>query len=166
MREAKHYRGNEITLDVIDKLKEIAFKRCGEDICSYDSLDSCLYYDTNVHEENVILGIDWYITYADKEDEIEILEWVSLENIPKKFEQSIEMLNELKRILLLSKGRKVKAYMNHQTSYAFYQKLLENGYVYEICDSLQIEDRGIDQCIYHDIDFSVSDKFIQRYEKK
>jgi len=202
MRKINHYQGKEITKDIIDKINEIAKKRYDEKTMNERNegisplTNGYLWNNTRRSEENVILGVDWFITYADKKNQIEILEWVSLENISNKFEQTIEMFTAFRKILLLSKDRKIDAYMKHLTSYPFYKKLLQEEYFEEIYDYPQIE-HGIiegskedikeiikkygslsqylksnnneyshlEQCIYHDTTFKITNKFIKRYQK-
>lgn len=144
-QEIKHYQGKEITKDIIIKLNQISIKKYNEGIYTtmYEQIDTleelCLWHNTSINEENVILGEDFYIIYANRIRNIEILEWVALNTGKNKLTQTIEMFNELKKILLLSKDKRIKANMKHTTSYPFYQLLLSRNYFDEICDYPQID---------------------------
>lgn len=202
MRKITYYQGKEITEKVLNEINKIARERYDERTLEQREegmsplTNGYLWNNTSRQEENVILGEDWFITYADKKNEIEILEWVSLEKVSNKLEQTIEMFTEIKKILLLSKDRKISAYMKHLTSYPFYEKLLEKGYFEEIHNYPQIEHgiiegskediqeivkkygslyeylkshnkeyQHLEQCIYHDTTFRITNKFIKRYQK-
>lgn len=144
-KKVVHYQGKEITEEVIKTICIIAIKRYDESPhpLTHEGINNlsemCQWHNTIPFEENVILGEDWYIIYANRLREIEILEWVSIGKVPNKLEQTIEMLNEFKKVLLLSENRKVSTHMHHLTSYPFYEKLLKAGYFEEIYNYPQIE---------------------------
>lgn len=145
----KHYRGFEITDEVIRKINLIELKRIEEKLTNIVSepikslQDLCRIHGTLPKEENVILGVDWYIIYTkydEDSEEIEINEWVAIGNVQNKLIQTMEMFNALKDILLESKGSKVYATMRHSTSYKFYQSLISREYLEEISNRLELEE--------------------------
>ncbi|MGN1371039.1 MAG: hypothetical protein ACI4XM_01995 [Candidatus Coprovivens sp.] len=155
----------------------------------------CEVYECNPDEFHIILGADWYLTYITRPEKTEIIEWVSLENRKDKIHQTLEMMKYLIQVLLLSKEKKVTSTMRHSTSYKFYQLLIKNGYIKEqynnpgmdtsIPDDIQseldiaIEDNinikyyldnpnrntEYDEYFYHDISFTLTNKFLTRYDK-
>lgn len=199
-REVKHYLGSEIDMEVISKLFAISairgFKVEGvnpyEEIESIDDLGIILNSDiNNIH---VILGTDWFITYLNNKNEIEILEWASIKKETGIFRQTLEMLKYMISILLESKNHQIKAVMRHSTSYKFYKLLKENGYIEETYDNLGLEDTiplsviedteiplsklknltefletypntEYSEYIHHDLKFSLTPKFYARYNK-
>lgn len=148
MREpVKYYNGFEITEDVIRKINLIELKRVQEEITIFYSEpietihDLCLLHGTFPKEENVFLGQDWYIIYSQYDNnDIEINEWVAVGNVENKLNQTIEMMNAMKKIFLSSKDAKIFATMRHSTSYQFYQSLLSKGYLKEISNRSDIEE--------------------------
>lgn len=144
-KKVRHYIGKEITEDIIKEIDLISKRRKKEGLYTLNHKgintleEMCYWHDTKPSEENVVLGEDWYIIYSIKESETEILEWLSLKNVPNKMEQTIEMLNEIKKILLINKKNKIVAYMRHVSSYQFYQKFLSYGYLKELHDSIVFE---------------------------
>ena len=148
MREPiKYYNGFEITDEIIKKINLIELKRIKENITNITSekidtlKDLCNLHGTMPQEENIILGTDWYIIYTiynDTPDEIEINEWLAINNVENKLMQTIEMFTAIKNILLNSK--KVYATMRHSTSYKFYKSLLNRGYLEEISNIQELDD--------------------------
>ena len=144
-KEVIHYQGNEITEDIIKQMRKISIKVYDQKTYNrlYDKMDNireiCYHHGTTPSQENVILGEDFFITYAIRKGIIEIFEWVALSNVDNKLIQTIEMLSELKKILLLSEGIKISTYLKHQTSYPFYELFQEKGYLEEIHDYPQLE---------------------------
>lgn len=144
-KEVTHYQGKEITEDIIKKMRSISIKVYEKEQYDhlYEKMDNireiCYYHGTNPSEENVILGEDFFITYAIRKSSIEIFEWVALKNVENKLIQTIEMFNQLKKILLQSEGIKISVYLRHITSYPFYELFQEKGYFEEIHDYPQIE---------------------------
>lgn len=58
----------------------------------------CKVHETTPKKEHIILGEDWYIIYTElSEDEIEIKDWVAINNVENKFMQTIEMFNTLNK---------------------------------------------------------------------
>lgn len=200
-KEVEHYQGKEIDIIIISKLFAISIARDFrvEGIVPYSDVDTieelCEVCECNIDDFHVILGADWYLTYIDRQDSLEIMEWVSLANPKDKMRQTLEMMSYLTKVLLLSKDRKITAIMRHSTSYNFYQLLIKNGYVKELYNNpgmdnslpedLRLEvdksieenvnirgylnnserDTDLDEYFYHDISFKITDKFLSRYNK-
>lgn len=101
----------------------------------------CKFHETTPEHEHVILGEDWYIVYTEiNEEEIEIKDWVAINNIENKFAQTMEMFNALKKILLEYQNYNINSILRHSTSYPFYKKLLNEGYIEEIIDIVDFDD--------------------------
>lgn len=200
-KEVEHYQGKKIDIVIISKLFAISIARDFrvEGIVPYSDVDTieelCEICECNIDDFHVILGADWYLTYIDRQDSLEIMEWVSLANPKDKMRQTLEMMRYLIKVLLLSKDRKITAIMHHSTSYNFYQLLIKNGYVKELYNNpgmdnslpedLRLEvdksieenvnirgylnnserDTDLDEYFYHDISFKITDKFLSRYNK-
>ena len=204
MENIKHYKGIEITKELVSSKNLIAMRRYSEGYYSFlfegiDTIDDiCYWCDCNPEELNLILGKDWYIMYVTRPNEIEITEWISTPREKNILEQTNEMLTSMISILLLSEGKEIFASMRHHTSYKFYEKLKRLGYVEELfihskmemdipleldkivhvlaekydsldeyfADELREHFPEYGEYIYHDIRFSITDKFIQRYKKE
>lgn len=200
-KEVEYYQGKQIDIVIISKLFAISIARDFkvEGIVPYSDVDTieelCEICECEIDEFNVVLGQDWYLTYIDRKDNLEIMEWVSLENTKDKLKQTLEMMKHLIKVLLLAKERKITALMRHSTSYNFYQLLIKNGYIKEeynnpgmdtsIPEDIQFEldiaiedninikyylensDRNeeYDEYFYHDISFTLTKKFLNRYDK-
>lgn len=203
MREkVKHYQGTEITTEVIRKMNLIELLRQREGLTTFtieniDNLEElCDYHDTKEEQENIILGQDWYLMYTTYNDELEIQEWISINNVKDKLVQTMEMFKWIKKILLENKDKTIYSTLRHSTSYNFYKLFLEKGYIDEIYKSIDIEDdipkdllslienrdnssleeyldteqeeklNDLKDFIYHDITFKVSNQFIEKYNKR
>ena len=147
--EVKYYTGYQITDDIIRKINLIELKRIKEGITYIKSepiktlRDLCRIHGTFPSEENIIIGQDWYIIYSrlyKDSSEIEINEWVAIDQVENKLMQTIEMFSAMKRILLENKDITVFATMRHSTSYKFYRSLLTRGYFKEISNRADIDD--------------------------
>lgn len=147
--EVKYYTGYEITDDIIRKINLIELKRMEEGITYIKSepiktlRDLCKIHGTFPKEENVIIGQDWYIIYSrlyEDSSEIEINEWIAINQVENKLIQTIEMFSAMKKILLENKDIIVFATMRHSTSYKFYRSLLTRGYFEEILNRSVIDD--------------------------
>ena len=131
----KQYQGTEVTEDIINKIKSICAQRYSPLVYReyFENLttmqDLCEMHDTNPEEEIILLGEDWFITYAQKYVELEVLEWVALDNVENKMAQIQEMLKALKYILYLSRTTCLAAYLRHDTSYKFYQLGIKKGII-------------------------------------
>lgn len=131
----KLYQGTEVTEDIINKIKSICEQRYSQLVYKeyFENLttmqDLCEMHDTTPEKEMILLGEDWFITYAQQPIELEVLEWVALEDVENKMAQIREMLNALKYILFLSRTTCLAAYLRHDTSYKFYQLGIKRGII-------------------------------------
>lgn len=204
-QKLKYYQGYEITQEVITKINTISFQRYSEG--SYGMLyedyedfeDLCLCNEFIPEHTYITLGEDWFIIYTKEKSYININEWVSLSNVSNKFTQTIEMFNELKKILLSSEDKNITSLMKHNTSYKFYLDFLNRGFLQEYQDGVIAEsfmpsdvekvvnslierydylgyffkdekrnkhkEEIIEDYIYHNITFGITDKFKTRYKK-
>lgn len=199
----QHYTGYEITEGVVAKKNLIAMRRYSEGYYSFlfddiNSIEDIIkYLECPPEDLNIILGEDWYIAYTINDSEIEITEWINLPREKDIMSQTTEMLGAMIAILVQGENKEIYATMRHHTSYRFYQKLKQLGYVEELywCSQMEEErpielDRIVEvlkekyddlneyfsdenrehfpeyaEYIFHDITFTVTDKFIQRYKK-
>jgi len=203
MREkVKHYQGTEITPEVIRKMNLIELLRQREGLTTFtieniDNLEElCNYHDTKEEQENIILGQDWYLMYTTYNDELEIQEWISINNVKDKLVQTMEMFKWIKKILLENKDKTIYSTLRHSTSYNFYKLFLEKGYIDEIYKSIDIADdipkdllslienrdnssleeyldiekeeilNDLPDFIFHNVEFLVTDKFIEKHNKR
>lgn len=177
--KVEYYNGNKITSKVLKRINLIDLKRIQEGITKFSierikSLNSlCKSHGTTPKNEHVILGEDWYIIYTDISDtEIEVKDWVAIHNVENKFSQTIEMFNALKHILLEHENSIIYSTLRHSTSYQFYKKLLNEGYIEEGYDIIDFDDcnqelEEIKQKIlskYDSIDDYLADEFREKYE--
>lgn len=144
-KKVEHYVGEEITESVISTINLMAMRRYEEGVfsCLFEGVDTledlCSWHGALPQQENVVMGEDWVIIYVERKNDIEIVEWLDIEDVSDKFSQTIEMMNAMKEILLSSKGRCVIAEMRHDTSYQFYKKLLDKDFVVSNHDSLELD---------------------------
>lgn len=200
-KEVKHYQGMDITREVINEMFFICAKRNFkvdgtipyEDIESIDDITH--WYECEPEEMNVLLGEDWFMTYKDNGGILEIVEWVSIEEVENKFHQVLEMKKHIIKLLLTAKEKSIESIMKHSTSYRFYDALKKHGYIDELFNmpgmdeyipfDIQLElDRQIeknvnikgylanedrnkeyDEYFYHEIEFYLTDKFFDKYSK-
>lgn len=141
----REYKGTEVTEDIISKIKSICEQRYSPLVYKeyFENLttmqDLCEMHDTNLEEEIILLGEDWFITYAQKYVELEVLEWVALDNVENKMAQIQEMLKALKYILYLSRKTCLAAYLRHDTSYKFYQLGIKRGIIKPAIDEAFVD---------------------------
>ena len=147
MRKVEYYTGYEITEEIMKRINQIALKRFREGRYSplyddrYATLDELCYWNETIPETiNAVLGEDWYIIYSKTRKLIEINEWVDIEDVPNKLEQTMEMFSALKKILLSSEDKKIIATMKHNTSYKFYSSLIQRGLLKEYSDNIFVEE--------------------------
>ena len=200
-KEVKHYQGKKIDIYVLSELFAICAARNFrvEGHIPYEEIDSVedfsLYYNCNIEDIHIVLGQDWFISYIDWNDAIEIMEWVSLENSKDKFKQTLEMMKYIIEILLQTKNRQIDTIMRHSSSYSFYELLKKRGYIEEQYNAVNTEasipqdiseilrsriqtqksiieylkdetrDKEYDQYFHHDVTFSLTDKFFCKYSK-
>ena len=133
MEAIRIYKGNEISENLIQELKNIAQKKYSKDI--YEEYfwgiktikDLCNLHSTKMNEEILVLGTDWFLCYKDSKFEIQFLEWVSLDN-SNKIKQTIEMMEFFKHMIINNKDKFFYASMRHDTSYKIYLILKHKGY--------------------------------------
>lgn len=191
------FKGEEITSNQIEAIKNIASKRYSKEIYDEyfsrikDIKDLARLHNVKDFRETIAIGTDWFLCYAELDYHVEILEWVAVDN-ENKFGQSIEMMNTLKQLFLRNKKKIFVAGLRHDTSYAMYRKMLQEGYfkeirhrwvidcaapeqVYEIEEFNSIEnfltgdtpDEYTEYLKYilHHLSFMLSNKFVKKYEK-
>ncbi len=203
-RKVEHYNGKTISRKVLNRINLIDLKIIQEGITQFEmaKLKSvkalCKEHDTTKEQEHIIIGEDWYIIYTEiSEEEIEIKDWMAIHNVENKLTQTMEMYSALKNILLEHKDCYIEGMLRHSTSYPFYQKILDNGYIEEICDVVAIyedteeieqikqqifsqydsyeeylqdesrnkyESVSLDDYIYHEVSFTVTNAFINKYK--
>ena len=203
-KKVEYYNGRKITKEVLKKVNLIELKSIEEGITQFGmGYVKTLSELSNSHKtkpknEHLILGEDWYISYTTKKNnEIEINDWISITKVENKFEQTIEMFNAIKQILITYKDSNIITTLRHSTSYPFYKKFLDTGYLEELIDEVDFDDylpqleeinekileqyNGIEEYlldpnrnryekyhiedfIYHEVIFIVSEKFKNRYK--
>lgn len=117
------------------------------------------YYEKYPGTLFIIMGEDWYIIYNKYGDYIEIDEWTAILETKDKLIQSLEMYNAFVELFINNCDMKFKVSLLENTSYPFYLKMKERGYVEELSIGYSI----YGDKTYHDITFKVTDKFIKRY---
>ena len=141
-----HYTGYEITPEIVAQKNLIGMRRYSAGYYSFlfDDIntleDMITYLACNPEDMNIILGDDWYIAYTMNDSEIEITEWIDIPRENDVMSQTSEMLRAMISILLLGEGKDIYATMRHHTSYKFYQKLKQLGFVEELYRWSQLED--------------------------
>ena len=204
-RKVEYYNGKEITRAVLKRVNLIDLKRIQEGITQFameevKSLKSlCEAHEVNPEDEHLIIGEDWYILYTDISDiEIEIKDWVAIGNVDNKLMQTMEMFNALKKVLLAHEDHDIHGTLRHSTSYKFYKKFLDEGYLEEGLNILDFDDEqprlaaikekilseydslydyladenreryendALEDYIYYDVCFNITDAFKKRYKK-
>jgi len=92
----------------------------------------CKEHEVKPKDEHIVIGEDWYIIYANiSEFEIEIKDWVAIGNVENKFAQTMEMFTALKQILLNHENHDIYSTLRYSTSYKFYEKFRDEGYLEE-----------------------------------
>ena len=136
-RDVLIFKGDEITDVVIKKIKLIAKERYSWEIYDnyFDDInnvsDLVHSHSSNIYDEVVVLGNDWFLCYEQTIGAISILEWVAIDN-NHKIKQSIEMMTTLKQIFLENNNVHFYATMRHDSSYKIYLKMLKRNYFTEI----------------------------------
>lgn len=198
-RTIKVYIGYEISEDVIARLKHIAKSRYDKRI--YDDYYSTIEniqelsfnHDLSPEREIIILGEDWFINYTISDSIVTFLEWVAIDNQDTKLKQTYEMMQSLKAILINNQDKQFTSDMRHDTSYQFYLKLKQRGFIkedlhgieYDICSApegvkyIDINYNTIEEFfeseeakqhpeyykfILHHLAFTVTDKFVKKYK--
>lgn len=136
-REILYYSGRNIDKKVIDKIKYIANKGYNNYIYqAYFSRlksvkDLCNLHDTSLGKERLILGKDWFLLYSLDDDYLRMLEWVKDKESKESWEQTREIISELKKLLLKSKNRTIIGDLREDTSYNIYLSAIKRGYIEE-----------------------------------
>ena len=146
-KQVEYYNGKKITPNVLHRINLIDSKRIQEGITKFSierpkGLKSlCKFHETTPENEHIILGEDWYIIYTElSEEEIDIKDWIAIHNVENKLTQTMEMYNALKNILLKYQDYNINSILRHSTSYPFYKKLLNDGYIEEGYDLVDLDD--------------------------
>lgn len=147
-RTVKIYKGSQISKHVLDRIKEIVLKS------SYSKYVYEKYYqefsniseiaadsDSEVCENVVVIGEDWFFHYVDTKEDIHFVEWVAAESLDKerKIVQTIEMLHYLKRTLISNYYKDFYAAIRHDTAYQIYLKMIEKNYFISLFDVVEID---------------------------
>lgn len=144
MRQIKHYKGKEITKDVIKTFREYTKARFGsevfEEYFSYitDVKEYAGVHGVNIEDENIIVGEDWIFSYHMSGKELILSDWVAKEDSSDKFAQSLEMYKTIRNVLLTTSAEFFSASLRHSTSYPFYQAFKERGMIEEFVDALSV----------------------------
>lgn len=144
MRQIKHYRGKEITKDVIKTFRELTQSRFEpevfEEYFSYitDVKEYANVHGVNVEDENIIVGEDWIFSYHIAGKELILSDWVAKEDTTDKFAQSIEMYKTIRNVLLTTPAEFFSASLRHSTSYPFYKAFKDRGMIDEFVDYLTV----------------------------
>lgn len=131
------FSGKEIDNTKIDKLKNIAYRRYSSSIyedyfADINCIDDLAYlHGTNVEDESLVLGTNWFMCYSVTDFDVTILEWVSI-NTEYKIQYVVEMMNFLKHIFIQNKDKCFSADMRHDTSFLMYNKMLQKGFFEEL----------------------------------
>ena len=134
-RSVEYYNNFTVTDEVIARIKNIALLRNDDFDTSgvtrniLGSIESVCFgvYDREL--VNIILGEDWFLIYVSEQDEIIIEAWVSNDSRGEVFILSMEMYTEFKNVLLANENKLFNSYMKKTTSYNFFKKMLEKGFL-------------------------------------
>ena len=134
-RSVEYYNNFTVTDEVIARIKNIALLRNDDFDTSgvtrniLGSIESVCFgvYDREL--VNIILGEDWFLIYVSEQDEIIIEAWVYNDSRGEVFIQSMEMYTEFKNVLLANENKLFNSYMKKTTSYNFFKKMLEKGFL-------------------------------------
>ncbi len=131
----------------------------------------------------IILGKDWYIAYEEDETSVKIKMWVKREKTSDSYSQSLEMLEAFKNLFINNSEKLFYASLIYDTSYPFYLRLKERGYIEEVTHTLSGEklkkllfnrkmpndlapNSKLNFEMNHDVCFKMSDKFKERYSRE
>lgn len=156
----EYYNNFTVTDEVIDRMKNIVLLRNDDRDTSgvtrniIGSLESvcCGVYDSEL--VNIVLGEDWFLIYVSDSEEIIIEAWVSNDSREEIFIQAMEMYTEFKNVLLANENKLFNSYMKKTTSYNFFRKMLENGF-------LEVFSEEMDLASY--TPFSVIEPLLMKY---
>lgn len=134
-RSVEYYNNFTVTDEVIARIKNIALLRNDDFDTSgvtrniLGSIESVCFGGYDSELVNIILGEDWFLIYVSDQDEIIIEAWVSNDSRGEVFIQSMEMYTEFKNVLLANENKLFNSYMKKTTSYNFFKKMLEKGFL-------------------------------------
>lgn len=196
-RNVKTFKASEITEKQINQIKKIATSRYSKNIYHtyFEWMNMNTIKKSLRKHDYVALGEDWFLFYLVSDNEVQFCEWVAADNKENKTKQTLEMLSTFRKILIENKSKKFSAGCRHDTSYPFYQKLLEKGYIKQhsniididyctapplvqhIADSPRVlrdflaikeiqENPNYLKYFLHQVNFTVTDKFVAKYSKK
>lgn len=156
----EYYNNFTVTDEVIARMKNIALLRNDDRDTSgvvrniVGSLESvcCGVYDSEL--VNIILGEDWFLVYVSDSEEVIIEAWVSNDSRGEVFIQAMEMCREFKNVLLANENKLFNSYMKKTTSYNFFKKMLEKGF-------LEVFSEEMDLASY--TPFSVIEPLLMKY---
>lgn len=156
----EYYNNFTVTDEVIDRMKNIVLLRNDDRDTSgvtrniIGSLESvcCGVYDSEL--VNIVLGEDWFLIYVSDSEEIIIEAWVSNDSRGEVFIQTMEMYTEFKNVLLANENKLFNSYMKKTTSYNFFKKMLEKGF-------LEVFSEEMDLASY--TPFSVIEPLLMKY---
>lgn len=131
------YRGTEIGNNQIETIRNIAYRRYSKNVFDeyfsniHDVKDLARLHSISVDDEILIIGKDWFLCYTESVYYVQVSEWILADN-DDRLQQTVEMMNVLKKILIQNRGKLFCASMRHDTSYQIYLKMLENNYFKEL----------------------------------
>lgn len=147
-KTVKIYRGSQISKQVLDRIKEIVlassyskyvYERYYQEFSNISEIaaDS----ESQVCDNVVVIGEDWFFHYVDTKEDIHFVEWVAVESFNKerKVVQTIEMLHYLKRVLISNYYKDFYAAIRHDTAYQIYLKMIEKDYFISLFDVVEID---------------------------
>ena len=137
MRDIEIYKGNEIDIDKLRKMRKIAVKgynnfrwrKSNKVVNTFEKIYSKI--SNKPETEFLVLGNDWYLLFDVNDYTVNILGWVAIDNPETKLSQSIEMLTVIKELLLTNKDKRFVCALRHTTSYQIYTKMLMQEYFNE-----------------------------------
>lgn len=145
-RKVKKYQGKEVTEEILNRLFYICNKRNFriEGMIPYSDIYNingiCMWLECQPDNFHIILGEDWFITYLQDDIDLEIIDWVALDNVENKITQTLEMKKYIIELLLESRKKQIYATMRHTTSYKFYELFKKHGYIKEEYNTISYEE--------------------------
>lgn len=147
-RVAKIYKGFQINGQVLDRMKAIVLassysKNVYEEYYQdfYNIYEMAQDSESQVCDNVVVMGEDWFFHYVDTDEDIHFVEWVAAESMNKerKVTQTIEMIHYLKRVLISNYYKVFCAAIRHDTAYQLYLKMIEKDYFIPLYDEVEID---------------------------
>lgn len=196
-RSVKTYKSQEIDEEKLMRIKKIAASRCSEEIYNtyYKQINLTELQKALQKNGFISLGEDWFLFYEIYDEEVIFGGWVATDNKKNKIKQVSEMLNTFKTIFIKYKDKTFYASCRHDSSYRFYETMLQKGYLKHYYDIIEMdvdiappaiqplndfppmlqhflhikevrENPEYLKYFLHDLEFTVTDKFIDKYSKK